>query len=323
MTALGKAEHLTIRQLRIAAAIGDAGSLVGAAALLNVTQPTISKALHELEAIVGSELFERTRRGVVPTIFGIALVRHAKLLISQLRHASEELADLKDGTGGRVVVGTLLAASARLLPGAIAKLRRDRPRLSIQVIEGTNDVLIPALRSGDIDVVVGRLSEHRTSPDLRHEVLLSEGACVVVRAGHPLAASQRPRLADLASCDWILPRAETTLRRQIDKDFSDAGMRPPTSVIASVSFLTNRQLLLEDDYVTVWPRQVALEHLGRKEICILDIELPSTFGPIGISTRAGAILSPSSEALIAALQAIADGLRSGTATARPARRPAS
>ena len=130
MTALAKAEHLTIRQLRIAAAIGDAGSLVGAAATLNVTQPTISKALHELEAIVGVELFERTRRGVVPTLFGIALVRHAKLLMSQIRHAAEELADLKDGTGGRVVVGTLLAASATLLPGAIARLRRERPRCS-------------------------------------------------------------------------------------------------------------------------------------------------------------------------------------------------
>ena len=286
MTALAKAEHLTIRQLRIAAAIGDAGSLVGAAATLNVTQPTISKALHELEAIVGVELFERTRRGVVPTLFGIALVRHAKLLMSQIRHAAEELADLKDGTGGRVVVGTLLAASATLLPGAIARLRRERPRLSIQVIEGTNDVLIPALKAGDIDVVVGRLSEHRASPDLRHEILLSEGACVVVRAGHPLARKRRPELADLAACDWILPRAETTLRRQIDKDFAEAGLRPPASVIDSVSFLTKRKLLLQDDYVTVWPRQVALEHLGRQEISILEIDLPSTFGPIGINKYA-------------------------------------
>ena len=309
MPALSKAEQLTIRQLRIAAAIGDAGSLVGAAAILNVTQPTISKALHELEVVVGAELFERTRRGVVPTPFGTALVRHAKLLISQLRHAAEELADLQDGTGGRVVVGTLLAASARLLPRAIAQLRRERPRLSIQVIEGTNDVLIPALKSGDIDIVVGRLSEHRASRDLRHDVLLSEGACVVVRAGHPLAKKRRPKLADLAASDWILPRTETTLRRQIDKDFADAGIRLPASVIASVSFLTNRQLLLQDDYVTVWPRQVALEHIGRMEISILEIELPSTFGPIGISTRADAILSPSSEALIAALHCAAEGLQ--------------
>jgi DNA-binding transcriptional LysR family regulator len=301
MRGIGNADQLTLRHLRFVAAIGDSGSLVGAAAILNVTQPTVSKALAELEAIVGTRLFERTRHGVRPTLYGTALLRHAKLLMSQLRHAAEELADLADGTGGRVVVGTLLAASARLLPDAVARLRRDRPRLSIQIIEGTHDVLLAALRSGDVDLVVGRLPEHGEGRGLSHSVLIEEGACIVVRAQHRIARKKRPRLADLVDFDWILPRAETTLRQQVDKDLAAAGIPVLGSVIASVSFLTNRQLLLSDDYVTVWPRQVALEHLGRREVVILPIELPSTYGPIGVSTRTDAILSPSSEALIAAL----------------------
>jgi DNA-binding transcriptional LysR family regulator len=302
---LSLANRLTLRQLRAVIAVGEAESLVGAAAKLNLTQSAVTKALKEAEAAAGVTLFERSNRGVAATAYGDALLRHAKLVMAQLAHASGELADLKDGTGGRVIVGTLLVASARILPDAIMLLHRERPKLTVVVVEGTNDLLMPALRVGEIDLVVGRLPEFRQREGVVQEALLHDGASVVVRTGHPLARRRNLKLADLAKFPWILPRMETTLRRQIDKDFRDAGLEPPAHAIESVSLLTNRRLLLDGDYVSVWPRQVAREDHEQRRIVLLPLKLPSTIGPIGITTRAHARLSPAAQALIQAIRDVA------------------
>lgn len=312
--------RLTLRHLRAVIAVGEAKSLVGAAANLNVTQSAVTKALKEAEATAGVLLFERTNRGVMATEYGDALLRHAKLVMAQLAHASGEISDLKDGTGGRVIVGTLLAASARILPDAIMYLHRERPRLSVIVVEGTNDWLMPALREGEIDFVVGRLPEFREREGLAQEVLFKDSACIVVRKNHPLAQRRKPTFADLTKFPWILPRMETTLRRQVEKDFRDAGLEPPAHAIESVSLLTNRRLLLDGDYVSVWPRQVARDDHEQRRIAILPIDLPSTAGPIGITTRADARLSPAAQALIQAIRQKAKQHRSASSRSLSSRR---
>lgn len=302
------ATRLTMRHLRTVIAVAETKSLLAASRQLNLTQPTVSKALKEAEATAGVELFARTNRGVVATPYGEALVHHAKLVMAQMAHAYGELSDLKDGTGGHVVVGTLITASSRLLPDAIVRLHRERPRLSITIVEGTNDILMPALRTGEIDLVVGRLPEYRERAGLAHETLFQDNACVVVRPGHRLARKRRAALADLKSERWLLPRAETTLRRQIEKDFNDAGLHPPTAVVESVSSLANRQLLLTGDYVSVWPGQIARADQMLGVVAILPVDLPSTAGPVGISTRREGRLSPAAGALIEALRSVGRGI---------------
>ena len=78
-------------------------------------------------------LFERSNRGLAPTPYGEIFARHAKIVLAQLRHAAEELEDLRVGYSGKVTVGTLLAASASILPDAIALLKKERPGVAISV----------------------------------------------------------------------------------------------------------------------------------------------------------------------------------------------
>ncbi|WP_379067158.1 LysR family transcriptional regulator [Mesorhizobium sp. UC74_2] len=223
--------RLTIRHLRMVVAIVEEGNLVRAAKRLNMTQSAVTKALQEVEALTKARLFDRNNRGVVPTMFGETLAEHARLVITQLAHAEEHLADLRDGTGGRVAIGTLLSAAAELLPTAIARLRKDRPKLVVKIVEGTNDVLIPALRAGELDMVVGRLSELRDRLNVVQEVLMDDIACVVARRGHPLAERHDLGLADLIGWEWILPPQETSLRRQIDIAFREEGLEPPVHAV--------------------------------------------------------------------------------------------
>lgn len=304
--------RLTVRHLRLIAAIVAEGNLLRAAEALNMTQSAVTKALQDAEAQMGVSLFDRTNRGVVPTTYGTSLAEHARLILAQISRAEQEMADLRDGASGQVTIGTLLAGSAGLLPRAIARLRQDKPRLVIKVEEATNDILMPALRAGELDLVLGRLPEFRDRDGLKQEHLMNDYAQIVARRDHPLATRTGLGLADLLTPDWILPGPSTTLRRQFDKAFRDEGLEPPLHWVETVSFLTSRQLLQLTDSLAVWPVQLARQEISNGSIVALPVPLPTTARPVGISTRADDLMLPATSCLVACLRDVAEELTLGT-----------
>jgi len=297
--------HLSLRHLNLIDAIAREGTLLGAAQSVGLTQSAVTKALQEAEATLGSQLFTRTNRGVQATQAGEILIAHARLVLTQLRHAGQELEDLRSGSGGRVAIGVLVSAAVSILPAAIAAVRKQRPNLAVKVIEGTNDVLMPLLRAGELDFVIGRLPAFPSGSGIAEETLCDDFAQIVVRQGHALLTRRNLQLADLVDQPWILPRQETSLRRQIDEGFRQMGLRPPANIVESVSILTNRALVLRADYLAVWPVRLAQFESDLGLVGALDIALPTTRRPIGISTRRDARLSPAAETMIAALRAAA------------------
>ncbi|MDD9990355.1 MAG: LysR substrate-binding domain-containing protein [Rhodospirillales bacterium] len=296
--------RVSVRQLRLVATVAEVGTMVRAGDVIGMTQSAVTKAVRDLEKDLGVDLFERGNRGVTPTIYGEALVSHARRVLAQLEHAAEEIDDLAHGAGGRVAIGTLLAASAWLLPTAITRLRAERPRVAVDVVEGTNDRLQPMLLRGELDMVVGRLSEFRHRTGVDQEPLYSEEVVILARPDHPLARQESLHLADLQEADWILPPPETTLRRQLEKAFFDAGLDPPRCAIQSVSILTNRRLLNDTDLIGAWPRGVAADDLAEGRLVALAVRLDEIVWPVGVATRRLAQLSPAADALLATLRAV-------------------
>lgn len=299
--------RLSFRQLRLLIAIAEAGNLVGAAKRLNMTQPAVTKGLQEAEASLGFRLFERTNRGVVPTEYGDALVAHARLIVRQLSHATEELQDLHDGTAGRAVVGSTPAASIDLLPRAIAQLRQERPRLSMKIVEGSNDSLLPSLMAGDLDFVIGRLPEFPHGELLRQEALFGDIACIVARPNHP-ALEQARELSDLERYNWVLPNQESTQRQQIEAAFAIENARVPANAVDSVSYLVHRALVLDGDFLAVWPWQIARPDVKAGRLALLPFVLRPTLTAIGITTRTDVRLSSAIEMLLACLIKLAGQL---------------
>lgn len=300
--------RLKLKQLRMLVAISEHGSILHAAEELNISQPAATKLLKDLETDFAVRLFDRTNRGVIATEFGEALVRHGKLILAQISHAAQELDDLNDGLGGRVVVGTLLTASARLLPKTIEHVHRSRPNVSIVVRDGTNDFLMPLLHTGDLDMVVGRLPEYRHREDLVQELLYNEQLVIVCRKDHPLAQVKKVELGELANQNWILPPVQTTLRRQIDKEFFDKGFPPPANAVESISFLTNRALLTATDMLCVLPYHVVENEISLGILAIVPCEMSISSGPVGVSYRNLEALSPAALEFLRELRASASGL---------------
>lgn len=275
--------RLKLRQLRLLAAVDEHRNILKASAALNIAQPAATKSIRELEDILGVSLFDRSSRGVTPTQYGGVVIKHAKLILSQVRQISEEVTSIAKGVTGHINVGTLLAASPTLIPQSVLKLKMDRPNITVTIIEGTNDKLMPALRAGDIDLVVGRLPEYREREGITQEVIYDEPIAIVTKKDHPLMKKSKVTFTELKKYDWILPPSSTSLRRQIESEFRNAGLEPPIQSIESISILTNFKLLSETDMIAAMPLHVAENN---DDIDILPISFISGANAVGISYRA-------------------------------------
>ncbi|HKD54225.1 MAG TPA: LysR substrate-binding domain-containing protein [Steroidobacteraceae bacterium] len=291
-----------LRHVELVAEIYGSRSILKASRRLNLSQPTVTKALQDVERTLGVSLFTRTNRGLEPTPYGEIFARHAKIVLAQLRHAAEELENLRAGYSGKVTVGTLLAASASILPDAIALLKKERPGVAISVVVGTYDILVPSLLVGDLDMVLGRMPEQGRSRALVYEDFYTEPICLVVRHGHPLSRKRRLTLRELVNEAWLLPMPETTLRRQIERAFLDANAPLPRNVIESISILTNRVLLRKSDCIGVMPYHVALDDVEQQLLSILPVKLKSIESPVGAILRAPGNLPPAASALLECLR---------------------
>ncbi|MCX4792315.1 LysR substrate-binding domain-containing protein [Streptomyces sp. NBC_01221] len=261
--------RLKMRHLTMVVAIADHGGVTRAADELHLTQPVVTRALRELEEILGVSLFERGPRGVTVTAFGAAFVEDARAIIRRMRQAARRLDALAAEEGGTVAVGTHLTGTDGFLPRAIHRLKRSRPRVVVELVEAPHERLVSQLSSGVLDIVVGRVDMSADIPCVRQVRLYTEGVKLVVRAGHPAAAQPDVTLDALRGYPWIFPGAETAVSRELFAAFADRDLAPPEDRIISTSLSVPEILLLESDAVAALPGHMALDD-GRFQVLQCD-----------------------------------------------------
>lgn len=298
--------RLKLKPLLIFDRVLQSGSIVRAARELSLTQPAVTKAIQELEEDLEVPLFERTNRGVVPTSYGLLLGERVKSVIAELRYLTDELNSFRSGDTGNVIVGTLISASARLLPRTIALMKTRRPGILVTVREAPTDRLFPALATGELDLVIGRLPESDLPLArmfaLTHTALYDTAMCVVVARDNPLATSAGLRLAELATHPWILPLNESPARLAAERMFLDAGLQVPANLVESLSLLTNIGLMQDLGAIGLMARDVADHFVRLGLLAILDLGDIGRFGTIGYSVRTDRAPAPAAAHFIACLR---------------------
>jgi DNA-binding transcriptional LysR family regulator len=309
LSQIGLSRNLKLSQLMVFDRVMETGSIRRAADDMGLTQPAVTKVVQELESSFEGALFERHNRGVIPTELGVVVGRRVKSLLAEFRHMSEELDTFRFGTAGHVVVGTLISASAHLLPTAITRLKARAPHLLVTVREGPTVELFPLLATGEVDIVVGRLPEIDLPISdafaLTHHALFEDSLALVVGRDQEIARGGIASLHDLADAPWILPTMESPLRHSVERMFRHAGLALPTDIIESLSVLTNLGVLLEAPRVAVMPRVAAMRFVRAGLLRMLEIPESGSFGTVGYSVRSNKGLSPACESFVECLREVA------------------
>ena len=116
------AARLRLKQLRLLIALDERGSLHKAAEQISISQSGATKALHEVESLLGMPLFERQPQGLVANEMGRCMIRYARLIYSDVEHLREDMLSILRGQGGRLSVGVIMGA-VPLLKLALTELR--------------------------------------------------------------------------------------------------------------------------------------------------------------------------------------------------------
>ncbi|WP_326565141.1 LysR substrate-binding domain-containing protein [Amycolatopsis rhabdoformis] len=290
-------DRLKLRHLLLVSAIADNGTLLGAAQDLHVTQPVVTRALRELETIVGVELFTRGPRGVRPTASGEILLDHARAVLDNLRSAQDRIDELRRGGFEPVRVGTNLAGAHSLLPAALIRLKAEHPTLTATVVESLGTDLDVRLVRGEVDLLIGRLPAGPTGR-FRHLSLYDDPVGLIARRHHPAVDAGLRTLAELQDFPWLLPGRPTALRDELDELFARQGIALPRNVIECSTILTMRSILIRTDAVSPMPLLVGT---ADEALAPLPIRLDTVPRAIGITTLVGREPSASARLLIAHL----------------------
>ncbi|KVN62947.1 LysR substrate-binding domain-containing protein [Burkholderia stagnalis] len=297
--------RLKTRQLLLVVALADEGSIHRAAAALNMTQPAASKLLRELEDTIGAVLFERLPRGMRPTLYGDALIRHARAALGSLDQAREELAALKAGRLGHVALGAITSPGLRVVPPAVAAVKGTHASVHISVEIDTSNVLLERLAQDKLDIVLGRLSAEHDKLHLRYEPLTGEPVAAVVRPGHPLLAHAPLALADVQRAAWVVPPAGSVLRHRFELMFQRASLAPPSNVVETAALLFITRVLEQSDMIAVLAADVAHYYAGHGIVALLPLEMDCRMDDFGLITRTDRLYSPAASVMVDAIRVAA------------------
>lgn len=294
-------QRIRLRHLHTFVAVAQQGTLGRAAETLNLSQPALSKTLNELEQLTGTRLFERGRLGAQLTLVGEQFLTHAVKVLDALNSAGQAL-NRKEGLNNDIVrIGALPTAALGILPTVIGQFHKQQKDITLQVATMNNTMLLAGLKSGEIDIGIGRMSDPELMSGLHYELLFLESLKLVVRPGHPLL-QETVILSRVMEWPVVVSPKGTVPRQNAEALLQSQGCKMPAGCIETLSASLSRQLTVDFDYVWFVPSGAVKDDLRRGVLTALPIATQGAGEPIGILTRVDATLTPGTQTLLSAIR---------------------
>lgn len=294
-------QRIRLRHLHTFVAVAQQGTLGRAAETLNLSQPALSKTLNELEQLTGTRLFERGRLGAQLTLVGEQFLTYAVKVLDALNSAGQAL-NRKEGLNNDIVrIGALPTAALGILPTVIGQFHKQQKDITLQVATMNNTMLLAGLKSGEIDIGIGRMSDPELMSGLHYELLFLESLKLVVRPGHPLL-QETVTLSRVMEWPVVVSPKGTVPRQNAEALLQSQGCKMPAGCIETLSASLSRQLTVDFDYVWFVPSGAVKDDLRRGVLTALPIATQGAGEPIGILTRVDATLTPGTQTLLSAIR---------------------
>jgi DNA-binding transcriptional LysR family regulator len=222
---------LNVTRLRMLREVASRGTLAAAAEALFMTPSAVSQQMAVLERETGAQLLERYGRGVRLTDAGAQLVANTERILAEIERAEADLASASKGVVGRVRVSAFPTAARALLVPALPRLQKAHPNLRVSMVDLEPEESVPALKNGDLDVVVAYewgLLPRLTDAGIEREQLFTEPVYLALPANHRLAGTGPVKLADLIDEEWIVGRDSTSMLDLVVAATRRQGYEPRT-----------------------------------------------------------------------------------------------
>ncbi|MFC5068654.1 LysR substrate-binding domain-containing protein [Flaviflagellibacter deserti] len=195
--------NISLRALRYVVATADCGNLTEAAKKLNVSQPSISAALAQVEAELGVQIFVRHHaRGVTPTAAGNRIVNDARALLNHARDFATTAQSLGDEVRGEISVGCFWTIATHVMPRLLSTFAEKHPGISVSLDEGDQQHILETLMSGRTEMA---LAYRLAIPDeVQGELLAELPPYAILHADHPFAGRSEVHLSELVDEDFVM-----------------------------------------------------------------------------------------------------------------------
>jgi DNA-binding transcriptional LysR family regulator len=290
--------RLRLRDLHILLAVAESGSMGKAAAELAISQPSISKAIADVEHAVGLRLLDRGPHGIEPTIYGRALLKCSVAVFDELRQGVKELDFLTDPHAGELRLGCTETMAAGFVSAVVDRLARQHARVTFHLVPADSITLVHReLRPRNVELLVTPTTTLDLERDLDVELLFEDRFVVMAGAESRLVRRRKLKLGDLIKERWILPPADSLPGTSIAQAFRAIGLEVPRAQMVSFSLPLHHHLLATGRFVTMLPASMLRfgKHLPLK---LLSVEMLASPYPIGIVTLKNRTLSPLAQLFI-------------------------
>jgi DNA-binding transcriptional LysR family regulator len=284
-------------------AVMQAGGMGKAAVRLHMSQPSVSKAIADLEHMVGVRLLDRSRRGAEPTPYGLALIKRGYAVFDELRRGIEDIDFLSDPTAGEIRIGTTEPIAAAIVSPVIDQLSRQYPKLNFYVIAGDTGMLYRQLSERNIELVISRMTGPATE-EQSAEILFDDPLVVVTAKSNPFTRRRKIRLIELMDEPWTVQPPDSFFGSLVAEAFRAAGLAPPRLTIATTSFNLRSELLATGRFLTVVPGFSVRLPRRHPSLSVLPVEFPNVRHQVAMITLKGRSLSPLMELFLNRVRAI-------------------
>ncbi len=282
-------------QLKALLKVAEEGSIRAAAKALHLSQSALTKALRELEADLGAQLLIRSYRGVDFTPAGKTLLTRARLAISTLDKARDEIRWLQGGIGMRVNVAVTSSVATTALATVLNEFEKELPDVSLRFVEGMLPTVLPGLMEGDLDFAIAVAEPEQLPYEIVFEPLTQILSEPVAREGHPqLGATD---WSQMLSARWVLSLATGSSAQQLVSWLESAGVPLSQRIVHCDSPFLMTELIRRTDLVGFGPRIFFTDPLSGCGLAGFDGLPTFPSHALGLLKLKGTPLSPGAQKL--------------------------
>jgi DNA-binding transcriptional LysR family regulator len=293
--------RIRLRDLHILLTVSQRGSMARAAAQLGVSQPAVSGVIADLERTLGVPLFERSTRGVKPTVYARAMMDRSVAAFDELKQGIRTLENLADPTAGELWIRCIESVAVLTLPPLLRDFMQRYPRVVVHVQRLSSPT--PEYRDlcdRNLDLVLGRAP--RTSAidaeELASEPLFNDQLVVVAGAHTHWARRRRIELGELVNEPWLLTQPDCWTCTAINDAFLARGLKTPRVSLMTQSIPLRLSLVGDGPYIAAFANPRVLLCAGGSSVKILPIDLRDCVSPLSIITLKDRVLNPVAQRFI-------------------------